>query len=219
MIVRRGDETRDLTGILLDEFLELIGSVPVDVEVVGEVFLGDAGVAELLHPGSDAVIVAADEDDLLAVGVSTRDHDRERRHITAVLAEECPVRHIDGVDHLFRHLDHGLRDEGGAVALLELLDRRRVDVGIVVAEEVGAVGAHIVDVAVAVEVPDVGALRAGHEERISADGDHAALGGTEVTVDARGDEAERLLEERLTLGNVVYLFGFVLQFHNLIPPY
>ena len=73
----------------------------------------------------------------------------------------------------------------------------------------------IIDEPVAVKVPEIGALRFGHEQRIRADGDHAAFGGTEVTVNARGDVFERFFEELLSFGNVIYLFGFVVKFHKI----
>src|SRR4030042_1994103 len=51
-------------------------------------------------------------------------------------------------------------------------------------QENGAVGAHEVDILVAIHVPDSAALAAGQELGIGAEGEH---GGAHVAVDARGN--------------------------------
>ena len=160
------------------------------------------------------MIVTADEDDLLAVGVGTRNHNREGSRVAAVLCEERPVRHIDGVDHLFGEVDEQVGGEGNAVALLHLFECGGVDVGVVIAEEVGAVGAHIVDESVAVEVPEVSPFCLGHKEGIGTDGNHTTFGGAEVTVNTGGDDLERALERLLALCDIVYFLGFVTELHN-----
>ena len=213
MIVRRCDECRNLTGILLDEFFELVGCVPIDIEVVCYIFFGYTRISEFLHPRRNAVIVTADEHDFLAVGVCTCNHDREVGCVAAVLCEERPVCHVDGVDHFFREVDEQFGSKRCAVAFFELFDCRGVDVGVVVAEEVGAVCAHIVDESVAVNIPEVCALRLGHKQRIRADGNHAAFGRSEVTVDTCGDDFERAFERFLALCYIVYFLGFVFQVH------
>lgn len=118
MIVRRCDECRNLTGILLDEFFELVGCVPIDIEVVCYIFFGYTRISEFLHPRRNAVIVTADEHDFLAVGVCTCNHDREVGCVAAVLCEERPVCHVDGVDHFFREVDEQFGSKRCAVAFL-----------------------------------------------------------------------------------------------------
>ncbi len=213
MEIRRCDECRDLSGILFDEFLKLVGRVPIDVKVVGDVLFGDAGIAQFLHPGRHAVIVALDEDDFLAVSVSTGNHDCKVGRVAAVLCEERPVRHVDGVDHFFREIDEQVGRQGRAVAFFELFDCGGVDIGVVVAQEVGAVRAHIVDELVSVDIPEVRSLGFGHEQRIRADGNHAAFGGAEVSVNACGHDFERALEGFLAFAYIIYFLGTILKVH------
>jgi hypothetical protein len=60
----------------------------------------------------------------------------------------------------------------------------------VVAQDIGAVGAHIVNEAVAVKIPEVGALGLGGIQGECLYGDITALGRALVAVDARGDDLD-----------------------------
>lgn len=215
--VRRGDEACDLAGVFLAECFELFRMVPVNIEVVDEIFFGDTAISEFLHPRSNAVIVAFGKDDFFAMGVCTSDHDCELSCIAAVLCEERPVCHFDGFAHFFCEVDSDVGNEGGAIAFLSLFCRRRVYVGIVVAEIVGAVCAHPVDDAVAVYVIDICALRVGHIKRIALDGDHTTFGRAKVTVDTCGDDVQRTFEGFLAFCYVYNFFRFVNKIHNNTP--
>lgn len=108
------------------------------------------------------MVPAFRQNHFLASGISTRDHHRKLRDVVAVLCEECPVGHIDGLANFFRKFDGDIADKRGAVALLSLSGGGSVDVGIVIAQIVGAVTAHIVDDSVAIDIVYVRALRVIH---------------------------------------------------------
>src|SRR5207244_13004207 len=75
---------------------------------------------------------------------------------------------------------------------------------VIVAEHDRAVGAHEVQVLVAVDVPDARALAAREEVRVGAGYEH---GRRLVAVDAARDDGERTREEGLGLAKAVRLHG------------
>lgn len=79
-------------------------------------------------------------------------------------------------------------------SFLELFERRLVDILVTVAEHIGAIAAHIVDIIVAVFIPEVRALRMGGIQRECIIGDIAAFGRALMAVDARWDDVERAVK-------------------------
>lgn len=92
-------------------------------------------------------------------------------------AKKRPVGGANGIDKQLRELYHLHGGSGHTVAELPLRRSRRINVGIVVAEDVRTVCAHIVYEAVAVNVPETAALRPFREERKGIDRDIAPLSG------------------------------------------
>jgi len=109
------------------------------------------------------VIGAAGADDGLLSGMGLGDHHRHGGGVGAVLAEDRPVGVADLGDEGFGQIDDHRSGAGHGVALLHAANIGGVDHRVVVAEQVGAIAAHEVDVAVAVGVPEVGALATGEE--------------------------------------------------------
>ena len=178
------DKRSYLALVLGDNSLESRDIVPVDIDIVRNVLFDNAGIVDLLGPGRNTVIEAVDEDYLLAMGVGSCGHDSGSGDIVAVLCEESPVCAVDGVNKQLCELNRLVGRRGGAVALLCLLESGGVNVGVIVTEDVGAVSAHIVDEFVAVNIPEIGALRSVAEKRERADGDEAAFCRAEVAVNA-----------------------------------
>ena len=211
--VGSGDERCDLALVLLNYSLEALKIVPVNIEVVGDILGKNAGVVDLLAPGSDAVIEAVDEDYLLPVGGCSGGHDSCGGGVAAVLCEESPVSRSDGVDKALRELDYLGRGRGDAVLYLSLCKSCGVNIGVIVAEHVGAVSAHIVDEFVAVDIPEVGALSLLAEEGICRYGDAAALSGALMAVKTGGDYLSGSLKE---LGAFIIFIYFETHFANLL---
>lgn len=132
------------------------------------------------------MIVTFDEDKFFAAGVCAADHHCKLSYVVAVFGEESPVTVGDSAQS-FREVDHCRRRGSGAVAFFVLSASGGVDVRIVVTQNVRAVCAHIVDVAVAVDVPKFAAFGSFAEKRPFGDRNHAAFGRTEVAVDACRD--------------------------------
>ena len=133
------------------------------------------------------MIEAVKEDYFLFVGVCARGKDSALCCVVAVFCKERPVGCVNGVNKKLCALNHNLVGRGGAVAELHLLHGGGVNVGVAIAENVRAVGAHIVDIFVAVNIPEVCALRLFGEARPSVYGDKLTFGGAEVAVNACGD--------------------------------
>jgi len=182
------NDRRDLTRVILEDLTQAVEVVPIDVDIVHYVLGEDAGIVDLLRPGRDAVVVTLEKDDLFAVGIGSRGHNGEGGDVVSVLCEERPIGACDGIDEELGELDHFGRGQSRAVAESSLRCSRGVNIGVIVAENVRAVGAHIVDKLVAVKVPDISAFCLRGEERERLDGGIASLGGSEMAVDARGDD-------------------------------
>jgi len=113
------------------------------------------------------VIGATRHQDLAAAGAGAGDGDARRRRVAAILRKLDPVGMRHAVDDGFGELDHDLAGAVEQVALLALPPRRRLDLGMAVAEHDGTPAAHEIDVFVAIDVPDAAALAAGEELRIA----------------------------------------------------
>ncbi len=138
-----------------------------------------------------AVVAAFKLDDLAAPGCPARQPDGAHAGFGARAHQP---QHLDAgqqLDDFFGELDFALGRgteakavEGGA---LHRFEHRRV----AVAKDHGAPGADVVDVALAVGVPEVGALGALHEARRAAHG----LEGAHGRVDAARDELAGALQQ------------------------
>ncbi len=79
--------------------------------------------------------------------------------------EEGPVRHGHGVHQQLGALHHFIGGGGGAVSGHQLLHGGPVHVGVAAAQDIGSIGAHEVQVGVPIQVPEIGALGLGGQER------------------------------------------------------
>ena len=163
--VRRGDDGGHV--------VRRLGRGPLGVGQVVEVELDDVGPVLGGHPGehgrapgSGAVVRGPGLEHLAAAGGGARDGEARRRGVGAVLGEHRPVGVGDGVDEQLGQLDERRARPVQAVALGQLRLVGGVDAGVLVAEDHRPPGAHEVEVAVAVDVPQPGALPAGEELRV-----------------------------------------------------
>ena len=182
------NDRRDLTRVFLEDLAQAVKIVPIDVDIVHYVLGEDAGIVDLLRPGRHAVVISLEKDDLFAVSIGSRGHNGEGGDVVSVLCKERPVGACNGIDEELGKLDHFGRGQSCAVAESSLRCRCGVNVGVVVAEDVRAVGAHIVDKLVAVKIPDIGTFCPRGEEGERLDGGIASLGGAEMAIYARGDD-------------------------------
>ena len=196
----------------MEQRLQTLEIVPVCVQVVADILLEDAGVVDLLCPGRNAMVIALKKDDFFAAGKGAGGHHRKCGDVVAVFGKECPVGGFNGFDEQLGKIDHHSRGRGDAVLLLALLPGGLVNIGVAVAEDIRAVGAHIVNEAVAVNVPEVSPLRALGKERECVHRDKTALRRALMAVHAGRDHPQRALEE---LAAVFICIGFV--FHFLFP--
>jgi hypothetical protein len=100
---------------------------------------------------------------------------------------------IDGTASMMRSASSLSSSVGAPKLAPQRLGDGGDDARVAVAEEERAPRADEVEVAVAVEVVEVGALAPGDEQRVAADGAEGAGGA----VDAAGDQARRALERLL----------------------
>lgn len=96
--------------------------------------------------------MAADPDDLLAIGMGARHQDGVGSHIAPVLAKKGPVGGGDELHQAPGQLHHDLAGVIGAVGQGQLVHGGLVDNGVPVAEDHGAVAAHVVNILVSVYV-------------------------------------------------------------------
>ncbi len=105
---------------------------------------------------------------------------------------------------MLRELDPYRPRRVEAVAEIHLPARRFLDLGMPMAEHDRAVRAHVVDVLVAIDVPDVRALAAREERRVCALGEHQRR---LMSVDTAGNNFFRALHQRVTLLESVGFHG------------
>ena len=204
VVIGLRDQRGDVTLVLFPHAFERIHIKPRDDDVVCHILGQNAGVIRLHRPGVVAVIIALEEDRLLALGVRAGAEHGKGRRIGAVLHEVGPVGAGDRACQQLGALHHLVGGSGGAVARLQLFQRGGVHIGVVVAEDIGAVGAHHVDVAVAVHVPKVSPLGAGADKRPLFQRQKQALGRTEMPIDAGGNDMQRAVKPRATLFMCVF---------------
>lgn len=193
-----GNNRRDLALVFFEDGFERVEVVPIDVNIVHNVLGNDTGVVDLLRPGRDAVVISLKENDLLAMRIRSRGHDREGGHVAAVLGKERPIGARDGINEQFGKVHHLGRGQSGTVADSSLRCRGGINVGIVISENVRTVRAHIINKTVAVEIPDVRALGFRGVEGERLNGCIAPFCGSEVSVDTRGNDLHRAGERFAT---------------------
>jgi len=145
-----------------------------------------------------AVITALEFDDQVAAGETARHADGGHGGFSAGIDQP---HHFDGghgaADGLGElHLPSGRGAKAGAD--LEGLFDGLQDGGVAMAEQEGTPTANVVDIAVAVRIPDVGALAAGDEGRGAADAAESAYG----RIHAAGNGPLGAFEKSLRLGVV-----------------
>jgi hypothetical protein len=84
-----GNDGRNLPPVLLKGFGRFFIVVPGRVHVVGNIFFKNAGGIYLLRPGSDAVIMALEENDLFPAGMRPRRYHGKGRRVSAVFCEKA----------------------------------------------------------------------------------------------------------------------------------
>ena len=158
VVIRLRDESGNLVFVFLNNSFKSGNVVPGNDNVVANVLFKNAGIVLLHAPGRNAVVIAAEHDDLFPVRMSSCAHNGALSCVVAVLCKERPVCRFYGVNKNLGALKHNLSGRCCAVAEGYLLHCGCVNVFIAVTENVRTVSAHIVDIFVAVNVPHIGAL-------------------------------------------------------------
>ncbi len=179
------DDAGDLVAGLGEGVDELLGVVVVEYPgVLGEVggHAGRGGVAEGEHAAAGfdqqavgvAVVAAFEFDEQVAPGVAARQADGAHGGFGAGGDEAHHVEAGDEFDELFGQVDFSFcgRAEGEAVggSFLHGAD----DVGVGMADDQRPPGADVIEVTLAVGIPEVGACATGEEARFAADGTEGA---------------------------------------------
>ena len=188
----------------IDQRCKRIGIVPCDTQYVFSIS-GNGARPPILHPWGNAVIALVDLYDLLSTGGGPRHHHCQAGGVAAVLAEQGPVAPGHHLYQGFRQFNHDRCGETDGVALRVLCSRGFIDHGMVVTQDHRAVGAHHVDVFVAVDIPEMRALGAGEELRTRYVG-----GETVVSEDTSWNDFVRACVESLGFGCSVSVDGLVL---------
>ena len=160
---------------------------------------GRAGIAEgqEARAGLDqqavgmAVVAAFELDDLGASGGAARQADGRHGGLGAGADQAHLFQRRQAGDQRFGQLDLGLGGGAERQAVDGGVLHRAHDLGMRMAQDGRAPGAHVVDVLLVLGVPDVGALRALDEARRAAHGAEGAHG----RVDAAGNAAAGAFEE------------------------
>ena len=155
------------------------------------------------------MVASRELDDLLAPCVGPGGQHSQVGHVAAVFGEEGPVRRAHHAHQLFSQLHHDFPGQHPAVDLLQLFFGGLVNRRVVVAQHDGAVGAHVVDEAVAVHIPEIGALGVVDIKGVGRHRDKAALRRTQVPVNAGGDHPGRPVKQRPA-------FGVFVCFHHAL---
>ena len=162
---RRGDDAGDVALVGLERRLQAVGVVVLVVDEVRLVLRQGAGRARRA-PGRGAVVGAGGAEDLAALGLGARGDDRHRGGVRAVLAEDRPVGVVDHADQRLGQHDDDFGRAGHRIAQRLLRGRGGLHRLEPVAQQVRPVGAHEVDVLVAVDVPEPRAARPAEELRV-----------------------------------------------------
>ena len=125
----------------------------------------DAGIVRAHGPGVVAMIIIAQEKDFALAGVCAREHHAKGGGVRAVFHEKGPVRHGYGIHQRFRAFHHLIGRRGGAIGDAQLLYGGFVHIRVAIAQHVRAVGAHAIQIAVAVHIPEIGSLGARGDQR------------------------------------------------------
>ena len=160
LVPERGREyAGDIALTALEGRLQAVEVVVVEADDVGPV-LGHDPLRARRVPRRGAVIGAARDEDLATVAIGPRGDHCHGGRVAAVLAEHGPVGMGDHADEVFGQHDHGLGRACHRVAEGRLGGGRPFDLGVPVAQKIGTEGAHVVDISVAVGIPQIGALGA-----------------------------------------------------------
>ena len=204
VVIGLGDQRRHIPlGRVISRF-QGRNVEPGTDDVVGHFLRQDAGVVGLHGPGLVAVVIAPEEDGLLLSGGRPGGQVCESGGIGAVLHEECPVGASHGIHQQFGALHHFVGGRGGAVTHHQLLHGGAVHVRVTVAQDIGAVGAHQVQILVAVHVPEVGTLGLGRDQRPLLQRQEQSLAGAQVAVNAGGNHIQRPVEPGAALFMAVF---------------
>ncbi len=168
MTERRDDHTGHVVLVLLDDAFESANVVVLESEHV-DALLGRDARKERRAPGADAVISALDNHDLVSARMGTSDAGGISGYVGPVLSEDGPVGDGHDAYEPLGEFDVARARQVAGVALLDLGAGRLLDFGMIVAEHHRSVGAHVVDVFIAVDVPEAGALGTFDEARRGAE--------------------------------------------------
>ena len=123
-----------------------------------DVFFDDARIVNLLRPGRNTVIVALEKDNLFSVCIGACAHNGSACDVIAVFGKKCPISTFNRIDQQISKVNHYRRRRRCTVALFSLFSRRLINIGVAVAQDIRAVGTHIIDIAVAVDIPEIASL-------------------------------------------------------------
>ena len=141
--------------------------VVIGAEVLGGAFARRDASGAWVRPRLRAVIGARRTHDAIAFRLCSGGHEGDGGGVRAVLAEHGPVGVGDHAGEGFSQFDHGGAGAGERIASAHLVGVGCVDAGMAVAEQLRAIGAHEVEIAVAVDVPHPRAFGAREELRIA----------------------------------------------------
>ena len=155
VIVRLCDKRRHISAAFIVCPLHSVGIKPRQYNIIGDIVCKNTRVICPHSPRVVAVIIALKEKDFFLAGVRPCTKHRKGCSVGSVLHKVRPVGGSYGIDKQLGALYHLVGRRGSAVALFKLFERRGVNIGVVITEHIRTVGAHKVEIAVAVGVPKI----------------------------------------------------------------
>ena len=180
---RGDDDGRQIGTGLVHRLFEAGYVVVVEIQDVRAVLRHHA-IGIWRAPRNGAVIGAVGQQHLALPGGAARQCHAGGGRVGAVLGKQRPVGVGHQTDQALGQFDHALGRTVEDVALLHLLAGRGIHDGVAVAEHDGPPAAHEVEILATVDIPDVTALAAGEELRIS----RRQTAGAHVAIHAAGHD-------------------------------
>ena len=160
----RGEDGGQIIASLRHRILQAFYVIVLIINEVSAVFFHRPG-RDGRAPGRCAMIGPARHQNLLASPIGPRRQQRHAGGVRAVLAEHCPVGMRDHRHEGFGQFHHARRRPRRHVNLRHLLAVSGVHLLVAVAEEIGSIAAHEIDIAVSIDIPEIGAFRTLEELR------------------------------------------------------
>src|ERR1019366_301722 len=159
VLERRQNYARDLAAVFHDRAAEALEIVESKINYVRAIFRRHSA-GKRRAPCIGAVVCAGAHYDLRPPRRLTRDFSRPGAYVGTVFREHRPVGERRDRDKMLREIDPHRPRRVEAVAEFHLPARSFLDFGMPMAEDAWAVCAYVVDVLIAIDVPNVGTLAA-----------------------------------------------------------